>query len=105
MSTAVKVLAIVMITITFEGLLFGSEIAARSFPSFDQPTSGGFFGALDAILAVLQAVWGAIVFFFNLLTFNIPGAPWWIRIPIGSILGGGFVWSIAALIRGGGGDS
>lgn len=98
------VLAIVLITLTFEGLLFGSEIAERGLPSFERPNTGGFFGALDALLAIVSGVWGAILFFLNLVTFNVPGAPWWIRLPVGGLLGGGLIWSIAVLFRGGGGD-
>lgn len=104
MSTAIKVLGIVLVTVAFEGLIFGAEIAERSFPAFDQPQSGGFFAVLDALLAIVQTIWGAVVFFFNLLTFNIPGAPFWVRVPVGGLIGGGFVWSVATLVRGGGGD-
>lgn len=95
------ILAVIIMVVAFEGVFFGAEIAERSFPDFDQPQQGGFFGALDAILAVLQAVWGAVVFFVNLLTFNIPGAPAYIRYPVGAALTGGLIWSIAGLIRGG----
>lgn len=94
------VLAIVLSTMVFMTLLFGEEIAEKSFPTFEQPSSGGFFGALDAILAILQGIWGVIVFFFNLLTFNIPGAPWYVRVVAGGLLGGGLLWSIAELFRG-----
>lgn len=99
-ASPVPILAIIILTLTFEGLLFGSEIADRSFPSYEEPQSGGFWGALDAVVAVVQVIWGAVVFFFNLITFNVPGAPWYIRVPIGAMLGGGLVWSLATLIRG-----
>lgn len=101
-NTAMSVLAIIVLTLTFEGVLFAEEIAERSFPSFEEPTSGGFFGLLDALLAVVQTVWGVVVFFFNLITFNVPGAPGWVRVPVSAMLGGGLVWSIAVLVRGGG---
>lgn len=104
-STAMTVLSVVILTLTFEGLLFGEALAQQSFPTFTEPSSGGFFGVLDALLAIVQAVWGAVLFFFNLVTFNVPGAPWWIRLPVGGLLGGGLVWSVATLVRGGGGDS
>jgi hypothetical protein len=99
------ILIIIIMTLTFQGLLFGQEIAERTFTGFQEPTGGGFFGALEALLAVVQAVWGAILFFLNLLFFNVPGAPWWIRLPIGTALTGGLIWSIATLVRGGGGGS
>lgn len=98
----VALLAVILLTLTFEGLLFGEEIAERAFPSFEQPTSGGFFGALEAILAIVQAVWGGVVFFFELITFDIPGVPWYIRVPVGGILSGGLIYSIILIIRGGG---
>jgi hypothetical protein len=104
-NTAITILAIILVTLTFEGLLFGAEIAEQSFPSFDEPTSTGFFGVLDALLAIVKAIWGAVVFFFNLLTFNLPGAPWYVRLPVGGLMFGGLVWSIASLVRGGGGNS
>lgn len=94
------ILAIIILVLTGEALIFGEEIAARSFPTFEQPQSSGILGALDALLAVIQGVWGAIVFFFNLVTFNVPDAPFWVRIPAGAILGGGLVWSISQLFRG-----
>lgn len=102
LANPVPILAIITIVLTFEGLLFGEELAQYSFPEFNEPESGGFFGILDALLAIVQAVWGAVVFFLNLLTFNVPGAPWYVRLPIGAILSGGLIWSIAVLIRGGG---
>lgn len=94
------VLAIIVVTLVFEGLLFGEELENFSFPQFEEPTSGGFFGALEALLSIVKVVWGAVLFFFDLLTFNVPGAPWYVRVPVGAILGGGLVWSIATLIRG-----
>ena len=100
MVNPVPIIAVIMITLTFEGLLFGSELAERSFPSFDQPISGGFWGVLDAIIAVVQVIWGVVVFIFNLVTINVPGAPWWIRLPVAGVLGGGLIWAISELIRG-----
>lgn len=101
-NTALSVLAVILLTLTFEGLLFGEQIAERSFDGFSEPRSGGLLGGLDAILAVVQGVWGVVVFFANLITFNVPGAPWYVRLPVAGILGGGLVWSIAVLFRGGG---
>lgn len=97
----VGVLMTVIVTLTFTGLAFGEEIAQDSFPEFEEPEGGGFWGVLDALTAIVQAIWGAVVFFFNLITFNIPGAPWWIRVPVGTALTGSLGWSLASLIRGG----
>lgn len=97
----VPVLAVIILTISFQALLFGDELAERSFPSFEEPEeTGGFFGAFDVIAAILKTIWGVVVFFTNLLTFNVPGAPTFIRVIVGSIMGGGLIWSIATLIKG-----
>lgn len=94
------ILAIIALTLVFEGLLFGSEIEDFQLPQFEEPKSGGFFAVLDALLSIVQVIWGVVLFFFNLVTFNVPGAPWYIRVPVGTMLTGGLVWSIATLIRG-----
>lgn len=99
-SSPIAVLSIITLVLVFEGLLFGEEVAAYSFPTFEEPQSGGFFGVLEALLAIVQAIWGTVVFLFNLLTFNIPGAPWYVRVPVGGMMFGALVWSIAELIRG-----
>ena len=96
----ILVLVIAMFTYGGMGLMYGQEIAERSYPSFEEPASGGFFGALDGLTAAVQATWGMVVFIFNFVTFNIPGAEWWIRAPMTVIFGGSLVWSIATLIRG-----
>lgn len=100
MASPVPHLLVMTVVLVFQGVLFGSEIAEESFPEFEEPSSGGFFGALEALLAVVQAVWGVVVFVFNLVTFNVPGAPWFIRVPIATYFGGTIVWSLASLIRG-----
>lgn len=99
-SSPIPILAVIVLVLTFEGLLFGAEVAEMSYPTFEEPQSGGFFGALEALLAVVQAIWGTIVFIFNLLSFNIPGVPWYVQVPVASILFGGLIWSIAELVRG-----
>ena len=95
----IMTLAIILTVLAFEGLIFGQSIAERSFPTFEEPTSTGFWGAFEAALAFVKAVWGVVVFLFNLITVNVPGSPWWIRLPVGGILGGGLIWSIAQLLR------
>lgn len=99
-SSPVAILSIITLVLVFEGLLFGQQIAAYSFPSFEEPQSEGFFAVLDSLLAIVKTIWGTVVFVFNLLTFNIPGAPWFIRIPVAGIMGGGLIWAITELVRG-----
>lgn len=94
------VLTVIMFVLVGEGLLFGAEIAERSFPAFEEPSSSGLLGAVEGAVSVLQAVWGAVVFFFNMITFNIPGAEFWVRAPMTVIFGGALFWSISSLARG-----
>lgn len=99
-ASPVKVLVVAVIVLAFEAMLFGAQLAEQSFPEFEQPDSGGFFGVIEGLLAVVDVIWGVVVFIFNLITFNVGGAPWWIRLPVGTVFGGSIVWSIATLIRG-----
>lgn len=96
----VLVLVVIMFTMGGMGLIYGQEIAERSFPSFEEPESTGFFAAIGSVGAALQTAWGALVFVFNFITFNIPGAEWWVRAPLTLIFGGSLTWSIATLVRG-----
>lgn len=93
------VLAIVTISLVFQGLLFGQEIAERSFPTFEKPEEGAW-GALEAAGNVLLSLWGVVVFLYNLVSFNVPGAPWYARVIVGGITGSAVIWSIATLVRG-----
>ena len=99
-SNPIPILVIAIITYSGMGLMYGSEIAERSFPSFEEPESSGFFGAIEGAGAAIQQVWGVVVFVFNFITFNVPGAEWWVRAPLTVIFGGSLTWSIATLIRG-----
>lgn len=99
-SSPMIVLTIVTASLGFMGLIYGATIAETTFPSFEQPSSGGFFGALDALLAIIQGVWGTILFILKLITFQVPGAPWYIRLLVGATMGGAIIWSVATLFRG-----
>ena len=96
LASPVPVLVALTVVLVFEGLLFGATLVESSFPEFEQPD-----GILDALIGIVQAIWGVVVFIFNLITFNIPGAPFWVRVPVGIAIGGSLMWSIATLIRGG----
>lgn len=93
-------LSLIGLSLAFMGLLYGSELAQDAFPTFEQPSSGGWIGALDALLAVVQGVWGVIVWLGRAITFDVPGAPWYIRLAVGTYFGGAIVWAIATLFRG-----
>lgn len=102
------ILIIIIGTLAFEGLLFGDELAANSFPNFsafDSSCSGdgffdGIFCAISKVIDFFGVILGCIAFFFNLITFNIPGAPLIVRFVVGPILGTGIFWSVATLFRG-----
>lgn len=107
------VLIIVVGVLVFQALLFGGELAEKSFPTIkneegtteDCDSVFGDFGC--GVRNVLQSIWnffrvigGVIAFFFNLVTFNVPGAPWFVRLVVGSFIGSALVWSVAGLFRG-----
>lgn len=49
---------------------------------------------------ILGFVFDIIQFFFDALTFNVEGAPFYIRIPIAFAIVSSMVWAIINLIRG-----
>lgn len=104
----VPVLAIVTLTLVFEALLFGGAIAHETFKAPEEPPAidctGFFDGAactINAVLGFFRSMWGVLAFFFALLTFDVPGAPWFIRLLVGTFVTGATIWSVASLIRGG----
>lgn len=123
-SSPIPVLMIIVATLAFEGLLFGTDLAAASFPTIESPSFDiqdcqdgtiPFFSQLDDIACVigsaflfaakfLQAIFltlfGVVVFLFNLISFNVPGAPWYVRLVVGSAFGGAIMWAVAGLFRG-----
>jgi hypothetical protein len=112
-SPIVPSLAIVGLTLAFMGLLFGQSLAESSYPAFKSVDFGACSGnALDEIACWIGNVgaivfnffafiYGTIVFFIALLTFNVPGAPTWIRFLVGTMIGGTVLWALATtLLRG-----
>lgn len=108
----IGIIAIIITTLTFTGLLYGNELAANSFPAlldtdYGTCTSSGldaigcYIGKTVAfVLNIFIVIYGGAVFLFNLISFNIPGTPWYVRTIIGSVLGGGILWSVVSLLRG-----
>lgn len=88
-------LAVLSCSLAFEGLVYGQAIAEASFPTLSAPTN-----PLEVLFGVIGIVFGGIVFFLNLLTFNVPDAPTWVRVPFATIFGGGLFFLILGLIRG-----
>lgn len=106
------VLLIVTLTFGFETALFGIDLITDSFPQLTSPQFGSCGGGgLDKIACVIGGIFNAIIDFFkiivgvivligNVISFNVPGAPVIVRIPIAVVLISSSAWSIATLIRG-----
>lgn len=110
----IPVLFLAMGTLVFTSILYGNALADESFPNatvvnFGQCGNEGGFGALFCplwnvflyIVNIFKIIFGAIAFVFNLVTLNVPGAPWYIRAMYFTFFGGTITWSIASLLRGG----
>lgn len=110
-STPYKVLMLIAIVLTFEAVFLSSDLIQNSADAPDNPerdydindpknNSTFDFNEDPGVFGPLDAVWSAVSTFFGLLTFNVPGAPGWIRATVTTGLIGGLAWSLAALIRG-----
>lgn len=128
MSAATTILGIVILTVAFQGLFYGSSLVQSSYPplrsvdfgscSDQQSWASGvpIIGAISdgtktiacwvgnfflIIGNVFVFLYGTVVFIINVMTFNVPGAPTFIRFLIGGILGGSLLFVVAtSLIRG-----
>lgn len=106
-------IVIVVLTLTFQGLLFGADIAEKSFPDLIRPEHqtqdcdgffDGFVCAFENVIAFIANIFivlfGAIIFLFNMITFNVPGAPWFVRVPFGALMFGLIGWPAFTFFRG-----
>lgn len=106
LGTAIGLLCVILGTFAFEGMVYGDALTEESFGTFGETTSvdcesGGTFGCvIDFITQVFQGIIGGIAFLFNLLSFNIPDAPIWIRFVLVGVLDGGLVLLIVSILRG-----
>lgn len=106
------VIIIVLLTLTFEGLYYGSDLATQSYPAPSNIQTGScggggldriacvIGGVFEFIVNVVKIIFGTVAFVFNLITFNVPGAPLFVRIPIGGMITLAILWSVASLVRG-----
>lgn len=101
------ILFVVISTLAFEGLLFGSEIAADTFGDIVSPEEQDCSGFLDGVACVFtfifdvfETIFAGIVFLFRLITFDVPGAPWWVKVPVAGLLGGGIILVVIQVFRG-----
>lgn len=100
-------LFVIIGSLVFEGLVYGAEIAEETFAEFAEPEDRDCSGFLDGVacvfgfvIDVFQAIFAAVVFLFRLITFDVPDAPWWIRVPIATVLGGGLILVVVQIFRG-----
>lgn len=105
LGTAIGLLAVIVATFAFEGLVYGDALAEASFGAFGDSEattcSDNNFGCIvDFIVSVFQGIYGGIAFLFNLLAFNIPDAPTWVRFVLVGVLDGGLVLLIVSILRG-----
>jgi hypothetical protein len=77
------------------GTTSGANCGLADAPAVNQPD-----GIIDIVLGVINAVWGVVTFLYNAISFNIPGAPAWARVPIAVGFIGTLTWAIAGLVRG-----
>lgn len=106
-ASPIPVLLIIVGTLVFQGMLFGSELAEKSFPTLEKPEAGdceglidGFVCGVNYVVDFFRVLFGVIAFFFNLITFNVPGAPWFVRAFLGAAMGCAILWSVVTLFRG-----
>lgn len=107
----IALLMVAVLTIGFEALIYGNDLIEESiFTTLaygDCSETGplktiacvvlNFFKFIINIIIVIASV---LRFFYNALSFNIPGAPPLARLLVGSFFIGGIGWSIASLLRG-----
>lgn len=113
----IAILVVISLTLGFEGLIFGQDFLASSFPpllTVNPGSCGPVNNIVDATFwigcqigqivlfvgNVFLVIGGVVLFLFNLVSFNVPGAPLFVRFVVGTAIGGTLIWSIAALFRG-----
>lgn len=99
-ASPVAVLAIIGIYVAFYAV-FGATATT------DNPNVNAGDGAIDSDCGlvcglgdILRIIFDFVELLFGALTFNVPGAPAYIRAPITIIIGASLVWSALTLIRG-----
>lgn len=88
--------AVALISIILTAAVAGEEITEEAFEDFTEDE----FGGIDILGDIIDGLIGFAQFIFSFLTFDIPGAPAVIRVPISTIVIGGLGWSVAGLVRG-----
>lgn len=102
------VLAICIPTLVFQAMFVGAVQGEPEFPAFSTSSAvcngSSFVDAISCpfywIVDLFRVIVAGAAYFFGLLTFNVPGAPWFIRVVVSSLIGGPTVWAIVTLVRG-----
>jgi len=116
MSASPIIIALVaVLTLGFEAMVFEDQLASRSaFHKLDTPScdgGSGFFDALERIacyvgaafvfvLNIFVVIGNFIAFLGNAVSFNVDGAPWYIRLGFGTFFAGSLTFATVSLIRG-----
>lgn len=101
----IPVLIVLVVTNVFGGLIAGENVVVKRFDEISDPTENGDCGffcieAVEVLAAIIQAVWATFLTIFDFLTFNITGAPAWLRAMIGFPVSGALVWSVVGTVTG-----
>lgn len=107
----IPVLIIVFLTLGFETLLLGDDVNQSVAPyQIHIDTTREDCGNLDVgcglmnfarpVLGGIAVIVNGIIFVGGLATFNVPGAPDWLRATFGTLVSFSLIWSIITLLRG-----
>ena len=74
---------------TLQALIVAASSLGLGFPASPDFGDGGFFSGIGAVAGYFVSLFGWL---FSFLTFGlIPDIPWWIRLPLAFVCGGGFM--------------
>lgn len=112
----VAILLIAAGVLAFQAVVYADEYATQSIiTSVDTPECvGDFSGIVGAtaliacriqqgflfIVNVFLVIFSVVRFMFNAITFNVPGAPFYVRAMFATFFIGSLGWSIAGMFRG-----
>lgn len=107
----IPVLVIIATVLAFETAFLGAAVLEEIKPfQIHVDTTVEDCGALEVgcaignffrpSVAAIAAIVNGIIFIGALATFNVPGAPTWIRVTLTLVLNFSLIWSIITLLRG-----
>lgn len=92
----VVLLAFSVVMMTFVAMVEQQPLTEADTGTFG--SSSGLSSDCSGILSILSCIGDFFHLIFNVMTFNIPGAPWWIRVPFGILMIGPWIFVIIVLI-------